>query len=144
MKEKILFFNFSTNYFFNNKIEDLKSFTLSDSDFNSFKSYLKQNGFNFETKTEQAFNEALEVAKEEELNTSINSEYAKLVKALNDYKNSAIDDNKAKLSSLLTDQIIKRYFYSEGLYDYYTANNLEIKTALELLNNPTEYKKILN
>ncbi|MCC1483435.1 S41 family peptidase [Winogradskyella immobilis] len=138
-----LIFNFSTDYFYKNKVEDLTSFRLSDSDFNSFKSYLKQNGFNFETKTEKAFNEALDVAKEEELNTTINSEYSKLVKAIDNYKNSAIDANKAKLSSLLTDEIIKRYFYSEGLYEYYTANNPEIKRALDILNNPTEYSSIL-
>jgi carboxyl-terminal processing protease len=139
-----LIFNFSTDYFYKNKVADLKSFTLTESDFNNFKTYLKQNGFNFETKTEKAFNKALDIAKGEELNTSIDLEYNKLINALNNYKNSAIDVNKTKLSSLLTDEIVKRYFYSEGLYEYYTNNNLEIKKALDILNNVTEYKKLLN
>jgi len=49
-----------------------------------------------------------------------------------------------RIVSLLTDEIIKRYFYKEGLYEYYTENNPEIMQAKSLLNNPSEYSKILN
>ena len=139
-----LIFNFSVDYFYKNTVSDLKSFKLTDNDFNAFKSYLKKNGFSFKTKTEKAFSEALNIAENEELNTAINSEYAQLISALNSYKTASIDKNKAKLSALLTDEIVKRYFYSEGLYDYYTANNPEINKALDLLNNPSQYQDILN
>ena len=50
------------------------------------------------------------VAKEEELESVINSEYKNLTDALQAYKSNAIDDNKTQLKSLLTDEIIKRYF----------------------------------
>jgi len=138
-----LIFNFSTNYFYENKVENLTSFELSDSDFKAFKSYLKTTGFNFETRTEKALNEAVKVAKEEELDDVINTEYKDLNSALQTYKSKAIDGNKTQLKSLITDEIIKRYFYSEGLYLYYTANNNEIKKALSILNNPSQYAGIL-
>lgn len=138
-----LVFNFATNYYYNNTVENLTSFELSDSDFKGFKSYLKTTGFNFETKTEKAINEAIKVAKEEELDEVINSEYKDLNSALQAYKSNAINDNKIQLKSLITDEIIKRYFYSEGLYLYYTANNTEIKKALSILNNPSQYAGIL-
>lgn len=138
-----LVFNYATNYYYDNKIDDLKSFELSDSDFKKFKSYIKTSGFNFKTKTEKALNEAINVAKEEELESVINSEYKNLTDALQAYKSNAIDGNKTQLKSLLTDEIIKRYFYSEGLYTYYTANNTEIKKALSVLNNPSQYASIL-
>ncbi|WP_296315418.1 S41 family peptidase [Winogradskyella sp. UBA3174] len=138
-----LVFNYATKYYYNNTLNDLKTFKLSESDFKNFKNYLKTSGFNFETKTERAFNTAIEVAKEEELNTKINSEYIKLIGALQTYKTNAIDENKAQLKLLLTNEIIKRYFYSEGLYTYFTANNTEIKNALSILNNPSQYASIL-
>ncbi|WP_299114937.1 S41 family peptidase [uncultured Winogradskyella sp.] len=138
-----LIFNFTTQYYYNNKVEDLNSFKLSDSDLNEFRSYLKTTGFNFETKTEKALDNAIAIAKEEELNDVIKSEINDLTNALQTYKSNAINANKAQLKSLLTDEIIKRYFYSEGLYDYYTANNTEIKKALEILNNPKQYASIL-
>lgn len=138
-----LIFNYATAYYYKNKVNDLKAFKLSDSDFKNFKNYLKTTNFNFETKTEQAFNTAIEVAKEEELNNEINTEYTKLITALQDYKTSAINKNKAQLEILITNEIIKRYFYSEGLYTYFTANNTEIKNAVSILNNPSQYASIL-
>jgi carboxyl-terminal processing protease len=138
-----LVFNFATDYYYQNSVENLKTFQLSDSEFKSFKSYLKTTGFNFETKTEKAISDAMEIAKEEELEGVINSEYHNLSAALQAYKANAIDANKTQLKSLLTDEIIKRYFYSEGLYTYYTANNPEIKKALSILNNPSQYANIL-
>jgi carboxyl-terminal processing protease len=142
VKENLVF-NFATNYYYDNSVEDLTGFKLSDSDFKAFKNYIKTAGFNFETKTEKALNEAITVAKEEELDGVINSQYKNLTSALQSYKSSAIEDNKTQLKSLITDEIIKRYFYSEGLYLYYTANNSEIKKALSILNNPSQYASIL-
>ena len=138
-----LVFNFATNYYYDNKIDDLTSFKLSDSDFKNFKNYIKTEGFNFKTKTEKALNDAIKVAKDEELDKVINSEYNDLTSALQTYKSNAINSNKTQLKSIITDEIIKRYFYSEGLYSYYTANNIEIKKALSILNNPTQYASIL-
>ena len=138
-----LVFNFATDYYYKNKVDDLIGFKLSDSDFKKFKNHIKSAGFNFETKTEKALTDALAVAKEEELDGVINSEYKDLTVALQAYKTNAIDGNKAQLKSLITDEIIKRYFYSEGLYTYYTANNEEIKKALSILNNPSQYASIL-
>ncbi|GGI56242.1 peptidase S41 [Winogradskyella haliclonae] len=139
-----LIFDFATEYFYKNKISDLNGYTFSSSDFEAFKNYLKKNNFNFETKTEKALSEAIEVAKEEELNNTITSEYNQLVSALENYKTSAVNKDKEKLSLLLRDEIIKRYFYSEGLYEYYKANNTEIKKALDILSNLSKYNKILN
>ncbi|MUU79106.1 S41 family peptidase [Winogradskyella endarachnes] len=138
-----LVFNYATKYYYDNKINDLKEFEFSDSDFKKFKNYLKTSGFNFKTKTEIALTNAINVAKEEELDGVIKTEYTDLNNALQSYKSNAIDNNKKQLKSLLTDEIIKRYFYSEGLYSYYTANNTEIKKAKEILNNPSQYTSIL-
>lgn len=138
-----LVFNFATDYYYKNTVDDLSSFKLSDSDFNNFKSYLKATNFNFETKTEKALEDAILIAEEEELNGVINSEMNDLKNALQTYKANTINSNKVQLKSLLTDEIIKRYFYSEGLYEYYTANNTEITKAVSILNNPKEYASIL-
>ena len=54
-----------------------------------------------------------------------------------------IDKNQKEIKNLILDEIIKRYQYKEGLYQYYTKSNLEIKRAVSLLNNTAEYNKIL-
>jgi len=136
-------FNYATKYFYSNNVSDINSFKFADSDFKNFKNYLKQSNFSFETKTEKALSSALEIAKDEEFANSIQSDYNNLIDNLNRYKNEVIDDQKTQLSSLLTDEIVKRYVYREGLYDYYTKYNPEIKKAVEILNNPTKYRSYL-
>ena len=136
-------FNYATNYYYNNKVDDINTFSFSDSDFKNFKDFLKKSDFSFETKTEKALGSALEIAKDEDLDNSIQSDYNRLLDNLNSYKNKVIDDEKTQLSSLLTDEIVKRYVYREGLYEYYTQHNPEIKKASEILNNPIKYSNYL-
>ena len=139
-----LIFDFVTEYYYDNEISNLEDFNLSDADFNAFTSYLESNNFNFETKTEQALDKAFEIAKKEAIDEGISAEYNDLMSALNDYKSSSITKNKAQLTLLLRDEIIKRYFYAEGLYEYYKSNNKEIIEAIDILSDPSKYNKILN
>ena len=60
------------------------------------------------------------------------------------HQNQAIDNNKTQLISLLENEIIKRYFYREGLHKYYLVNNKEIKTASDILSNTNKYNSFLN
>ena len=137
-------FNFATDYYYKNSVADLQSFQLKESDFKNFKSYLKSKQFDFKTKTEKALSQAMIVADEEALTTTLSSDYKKLISSLNNYKNKAIDDNKAQLSALLENEIVKRYFYREGMYEYFLAHNIEIKKAAEILSNINTYNSFLN
>ncbi|MEO6346964.1 MAG: S41 family peptidase [Aquaticitalea sp.] len=139
-----LVFDYATNYYYKHSVKDLSNFKLSDSDFNDFKTYLKSNDFTFETKTEKAFDNALIVAKEEELSTAIDSSFKALLSALDAYKNKAIDENKTQLMSLISDEIVKHYFYRDGLYTYYIATNPEIQKSTELFKNPAKFSSYLN
>ena len=138
-----LIFDFATDYYYKNQITDFNEYEFLENDFQKFKTFLNLNNFNFETKTQKAFENAIQIAEEEELDTSISFEYNELVSALERYKTSAVNRNKEKLSALIRDEIIKRYFYSEGLYEYYKANNPEIKKAIYILSDPSEYNKVL-
>ena len=138
-----LIFNYATNYYYKNKIEDINGFKLSNSDFASFKSFLNTNKFSYETKTEKALLKAYETAQLEGLSDNIDKDYNVLLSNLNNSKNSAIDENKTYLLELLTDEIVKRYVYREGLYDYYKIHNPEIKKASEILKNKSSYLSYL-
>ncbi|MEP5338846.1 MAG: S41 family peptidase [Algibacter sp.] len=138
-----LIFNYATNYYYKNKIEDINSFKLSNSDFTSFKNFLNTNKFSYETKTEKALLKAYETAQLEGLNDNIDKDYNVLLSNLKNSKNSAIDENKTYLLELLTEEIVKRYVYREGLYDYYKIHNPEIKKASEILQNKSSYLSYL-
>lgn len=136
-------FDFSTNYYYSHKIEDINNFEITESDFLDFKNYLKATNFSFETETEKSLSKAIEIAKTENLDDDIQRDYNTLISNLNDSKLKAIDENKSQLIGLLTDEIVKRYVYREGLFDYYKVHNAEIKKATEILTNPSKYNKYL-
>jgi carboxyl-terminal processing protease len=136
-------FNFATVYYYKNPNIGDKIPVLTDADFNEFKAYLKREKFTFDTETELALKNTLEKAKKESLDQSIVKEYNILLTALQKSEESLLDKNKKEILSLLLDELIKRYQYKEGLYEYYIKNNFEVSKAKDVLANPGEYNKIL-
>jgi carboxyl-terminal processing protease len=136
-------FDFVTNYYYKNPNLGNSIPTISDADFMEFKAFLKKQNFNFDTETEIALKKTLEAAKKEKIDGTINSEYQQLLTALQKSEELQLNENQKEIKKLILEEIIKRYQYKEGLYQYYIKNNLEIKKATSILNNSPEYNKIL-
>ena len=136
-------FDFATDYYYANKLADPQDFNFSEADYNSFKQFLKRTNFSYETRTERDLNEALETARKEGFEKEIIQNYQQMVKGIQATKTSEIDNKKEEITSLLTDEIIKRYFYQEGLYQYYLKNDQEILQAREVLADSRRYADIL-
>ncbi|MGV1012807.1 MAG: S41 family peptidase [Flavobacterium sp.] len=136
-------FNYVTYYYYKNPNLGDKIPTLTDADYADFKAFLKKEKINFDTETELALKNTLEKAKKEKIDESIKLQYDQLFAALQKSEEALLDKNQKEIKKLILDEIIKRYQYKEGLYQYYTKNNEEIARATALLANPTEYNKIL-
>jgi len=136
-------FNYVTNYYYKNPNLGSQIPTFSDADFQDFKQFLKTEKYTFDTETELALKNTLAVAKKEKMDESINSEYQQLLSKLQKSEENSLDKNQKEIKNLIVDEIIKRYQYQEGLYQYYLKNNSEIKKAVNILNNNSEYKTIL-
>ena len=136
-------FNFVTNYYYKNPDLGTTIPTITDADFVAFKAFLKKENFSFDTETELALKKTLAVAKKENLDTSIAVEYQQLLSALQKSEENVLNQNQKEIKNLILDEIIKRYQYKEGLYLYYTKNNVEIKKAVKILTNQLEYNNIL-
>lgn len=136
-------FNYATTYYYKNPNLGTTIPTVSDAEFEAFKQYLKKEKFEFDTETEKSLKATLEVAKKEKVDESIAAEYQQLLTALQKSEEKELIAHKAEIKQLLLDELIKRYQYKEGLYKYYTTSNPEIQKAAAMLNNPTQYNKIL-
>lgn len=134
-----LIFNFATDYYYKNPKKDVSNLMLADSDFANFKSYLKNSNFSYETETEKALKKAYETATKEDLNDNIQTDYNTLTSNLNKSKVAVIEENKPYLLELLTEEILKRYVYREGLFEYYKTHDEKIKKATDILSNPATY-----
>ncbi len=136
-------FNFVTDYYYKNPNLGDKIPTISDADFLSFKAFLKKTNFNFNTESELALKKTLEAAKKEKIDENIALEYQNLMMAIDKSQEKLLDKNQTEIKKLILDEIIKRFQYKEGLYQYYTKNNIEIKKATSILADQNQYKQIL-
>lgn len=137
-------FNYATYYYFKNPNLGDKIPNISDGDFADFKAFLKREKFSFDTETELALKNTLEKAKKEKIDGAITAQYEQLMTAIQKSEDALLDKNQKEIKKLILDEIIKRYQYKDGLYQYYTKNNPEIIKATTLLANKAEYSKILN
>ncbi|MEW7289580.1 S41 family peptidase [Aquimarina sp. 2304DJ70-9] len=136
-------FGYGTQYYYSHQLKDPEDFKFTDSDYEDFKSFVKQSDFSFETETEKSFKKSLEIAKKEKLDSDISSNYNALLASIKTSKEKALDTHRKEIVNQLTDEIIKRYFYKEGLYNYYVKNNPEVNKAQEILNNKNKYQEVL-
>jgi carboxyl-terminal processing protease len=136
-------FNYATSYYYKNPNLGEAIPAFSDADYLNFKQFLKTQKISFDTETELALKNTLAAAKKEKIDDTISSEYQQLLAALQKSEETLLDKNQEEIKGLLVDEIIKRYQYQQGLYQYYLKTNSEIKKSVSILNNSDDYKKIL-
>jgi carboxyl-terminal processing protease len=142
LKENSIF-DYATAYYYKHQFTSLDEIQFSDADFQEFVSWIEKRGFEFETVTESAFAKAYQAATNEELDDDIKTSYNSMLEAIKKAKKKEVVDKKAEIKSLLTDEIVKRYFYKEGLYNHQIKYNPEIRAAIEVLNDEGKYQRIL-
>ncbi|RAJ14111.1 S41 family peptidase [Arenibacter echinorum] len=136
-------FDYATDFYYNNTVENVLDFSYKDSDFASFKNYVSKSSFNFETKAEKALKEAMSGEDSTIFGNEVTDQYKSLLLEMDKNKLMALDKYKAEIQKNLEDEILKRYFYREGLYDYHLQNDEAIMTATVLLNDNGKYMNIL-
>lgn len=137
-------FDYATSYYYNHNYDKIQDFKFDNSDYNAFKSFLSTSGFTYKTETEKALEEAYIKSEKDGLQEKISSNYSDLSHLIDTLKKEELDDKKSEITQIITNELVKRYFYRNGLYTYQLKNNEEINKALNVLNNTSQYNKLLN
>ena len=135
-------FNYVNNYYHNNSLEDIRDFKLSKSDFNQFKkrSYGSQVFLKDETVT--YLNGFSSIIKDAGL-AGLDDKLKELNGVLNKSKVELMDHHKEEIIYVLEKEIVRRFYYRKGMYEYYLIKNEDVITAQRLLNNIEAYLSIL-
>lgn len=136
-------FDFATDYYYKNQVAHLNDYQFTDADFQSFKNFVSQSGFSFETRSEAALKEALGNKDQVIFNETVENDLKTLLVDIEKSKFTALQTYKREIENKLEDEIVKRYFYREGLYQYYLKHDEAILAATELLANQGKYNGIL-
>lgn len=136
-------FNYATAYYYKNPNlgNQIPNFTTAD--FQDFKQFLKNQKISFDTETEESLKNTLAIAKKEAIDKAIINEYNQLLAVVQKSEANQLDNHQAEIKDLILEEIIKRYQYQEGFYQYYMKSNSEIKKAVSILNDAATYKNIL-
>ena len=137
-------FDYATNYYYSNTLDKVGDFSFTDQDFDNFKKFVSESNFKYITNTEKALKESMAGNDKFIFDENVKQQYQALLSEIERSKGGALDTYQSSIRKNLEDEILKRYFYREGLYDYYLEADEAIVTARELLADQAKYKDILN
>ncbi len=126
------FFDYATIYHREHaSIVQANDFKLSDEDIADFCKFLDTKEFKYETETGRYFNELLELASKEDIDSVLLTDLQALKPRLTmDYR-QAIERNRTEIEEWLGGEIIKRYYYQKGYYAYMLRFDPELERALQ-------------
>lgn len=142
LEKENLIFNFVNDYCRKNKVDNLSDFDLDPIVFKDFKAFCLSENFSLGTNTEEALENLFDYSKEENLE-SLHTSLLVVKNSLNKEKELALEKSKENISWKLSEEIIKRNFYREGMYKYSLLKNKTILEALSILNDTNRYHSLL-
>jgi len=139
IREQVIF-NFCTDFYYKNPVTSIADFSFSANDYDSFKQYVSNSDFKYQTNTEKVLASLEKQATKDDM--VLDTEIKQLKNSIATTKTAALTKYQDELTKLITDKLVIRYFYKEGLYNYQLTHHEDIKKGVEILNSE-QYKTIL-
>jgi len=136
-----LIFDYSSQYYDNNSVENIEEFSLEKKDFEDFKKMSGEKKYNAISEIQEGIDQ-LKKTLDEEGFEAVEYNFEDLNRAAQASKLKLMDTFKEDIIAVLEGEIIKRYFYREGMYTYFIGKNKEVFKAQEILNDSQAYQNI--
>jgi carboxyl-terminal processing protease len=137
-----LVFDYVNRYYYANTLDNFEGFSLNTGDFERFKSMSLDKKYNLDDESLKEINNLKKTLKDEGFGT-MTSSFKTFEKSLQTAKLELINQFKDDILAALENEIIKRYFYREGMYSYLLSTNAEIFKAQEIITDIQTYPNIL-
>lgn len=137
-------FDFATDFCLRHpSIPPLEQFELSEEEYARFKQQLKERGFVYDLRSEKVLKQLKEIVKSEGYSEITEKSMKMLEQALGHDLERDLDLFSKEVREMLTVEIAKRYYYQGGAVSVILRDDEDLKRALQLLQSPEEYRKIL-
>ncbi|MBC8756933.1 S41 family peptidase [Kordia sp. YSTF-M3] len=141
----LIIFDYATEFYNQNSFATMNDFSFDASNYDKFKQSVVSDGLDYyETNTEKELKKIMNTKEAEDFGEGVSKEYSELLASIKQSKLEALDTYKMEIETALQSEILKRYFYREGLYEYQLTHDEAIKAATALLANKSKYDEILN
>ena len=139
-----MIFDYATQYVIKHpSIAKVEDFQVTDADYADFKAMLKKRNFTYDRQSEEVLKKSKEFAEFEGYMENAKDEFAALEKKLPHNLDLELDRFAKDIKPMIADEIVKRYYFERGAVQEGLKNDSDLKKAIEVLQQPEEYKKIL-
>ena len=137
-------FDYATDYKLKHQsIASAETFTLSDEDYDAFKSYLKSTGFSYDKESYKALKQLKKMLEFEGYTEATKEEIEKMENILQHNLDHDLNFFAKDVKRLIADEIIKRYYSQQGSIVYVLRDDADITESLNLFKDSKKYKEIL-
>lgn len=138
-------FDFATQYFYKNKsISNPMTFAISDQDYQDFKKFLEGKEYDYTTYVEKSVQDLEKYAEKEAYFDEIKSQLEAIKAKVNHSKESDLDTHKDEVKKILSEEIVSRYYFQEGMIEAGLDQDPAIDLAKSYLSNPSKSSQILS
>lgn len=137
-------YNYCVNYQNTHEsIAPAREFSLTAEEFEDFKNYMAASDFTYDNRAKNALDVVRKVAAfegyAESAKTEIDALEAKLSRNLTD----DLQQWEKEVRKTIEHNIVSYYYYDEGSVEYLLKDDIDLKTAIEILNDNKKYNEIL-
>ncbi len=142
---KNLVFDFAVTY--NRKhpsIDSVATFEVTNDIYDEFCAFLKDKDYSYVTESESALNAFKKDAETEKYFDAVKAQYDALHEKILSQKNNDLVDNKKEIMQVVKLFLVPLYYYQHGRIEASLKDDLEVKKAIEVINNTATYNSILD
>ncbi|MCA6075282.1 S41 family peptidase [Fulvivirga sedimenti] len=145
LQTKGILFDYATRYYYDNpEIPAADQFSLSDKEYEAFKSWLKTQDYSYRTQVEKNLEDMIENASDEKYYDLIKDQLNELEEVIEQSKEKDLDLYKSQIKTLLEEEIAGRYYLERGSIESTFDADPDLQAAVRVLSNTEELGTILN
>ena len=134
---KNIIFDFATKYFYSHeKIDNAKTFTISDADYEDFIAFVKEKKFTYSLESEKMVQSLKKVVEYEGYQERANEYLEKLSDILKPDLEKDIHEFRPDIQRYIEDEIVRRYYFQNGSSEYRLRHDEWVQKAVETLKMP--------
>ncbi|MFN3840532.1 MAG: S41 family peptidase [Cyclobacteriaceae bacterium] len=138
-------FDYATRYANTNKAPDNpRTFTLSDQEYQQFITWMKDKNYDYTAALNDKLVTFQDLAKRERYYSDIKPQLDHLQSVITENRKKELLLYKDQIKMMLEEDILLRYFNERGNIEAGFKYDRNLKKAIDVLSNPTQYKKTLN
>jgi len=136
LTQNFVIFDYANKYTYeHDSIPALDKFTFDDKEYADFINYVASRDLKYQSNTDKQLQTLIETAKQEKYYDKIAPELSKLQNTLKHDVREDLEYFKDDIKHILSYEIIKRYYYRSGVFEYDSKHSSDVKKALETFSD---------